>query len=103
MLRITEMEETIERILSHPLLTVTLSLFCLLLLFAILKRLLKMILISLVLILLYFGYVHYFQDQFPLPEVDMEEIQEIKEDLRDWVIEDLNVSIFEGNRSRLKE
>jgi hypothetical protein len=33
----------------------------------------------------------------------MKEIQEIKEDLRDWVIEDLNVSIFEGNRSRLKE
>ena len=97
------MEETIERILSHPLLTVTLSLFCLLLLFAILKRLLKMILISLVLILLYFGYVHYFQDQYPLPAVDMKEIQEIKEDLRDWVIEDLNVSIFEGNRSRLKE
>ena len=97
------MEETIERILSHPLLTVTLSLFCLLLLFAILKRLLKMILISLVLILLYFGYVYYFQDQYPLPEVDMGEIQEIKEDLRDWVIEDLNVSIFEGNRSRLKE
>ena len=97
------MEETIERILSHPLLTVTLSLFCLLLLFAILKRLLKMILISLVLILLYFGYVYYFQDQYPLPEVDMKEIQEIKEDLRDWVIEDLNVSIFEGNRSRLKE
>jgi type III secretory pathway component EscU len=97
------MEETIERILSHPLLTVTLSLFCLLLLFAILKRLLKMILISLVLILLYFGYVHYFQDQYPLPVVDMKEIQEIKEDLRDWVIEDLNVSIFEGNRSRLKE
>ena len=97
------MEETIERILSHPLLTVTLSLICLLLLFAILKRLLKMILISLVLILLYFGYVYYFQDQYPLPEVDMKEIQEIKEDLRDWVIEDLNVSIFEGNRSRLKE
>ena len=32
------MEDTIERILSHPLLMVTLSLFCLLLVFAILKK-----------------------------------------------------------------
>ena len=65
------MEDTIERILSHPLLMVTLSLFCLLLVFAILKKLLKLILCSLVLILLYFGYVHYFQDQYPLPDVDI--------------------------------
>ncbi len=93
------MEDTIERILSHPLLMVTLSLFCLLLVFAILKKLLKLILCSLVLILLYFGYVHYFQDQYPLPDVDMQEVENLKEGIRNWVVEDLNISILDKNQS----
>ncbi|MEC8013841.1 MAG: hypothetical protein VX153_06410 [Verrucomicrobiota bacterium] len=93
------MEDTIERILSHPLLMVTLSLFCLLLVFAILKKLLKLILCSLVLILLYFGYVHYFQDQYPLPDVDMQEVENLKEGIRNWVVEDLNISILDKNKS----
>ena len=93
------MEDTIERILSHPLLMVTLSLFCLLLVFAILKKLLKLILCSLVLILLYFGYVHYFQDQYPLPDVDMQEVENLKEGIRNWVVEDFNISILDKNKS----
>lgn len=78
---------------------VTLSLFCLLLVFAILKKLLKLILCSLVLILLYFGYVHYFQDQYPLPDVDMQEVENLKEGIRNWVVEDLNISILDKNKS----
>ena len=78
---------------------VTLSLFCLLLVFAILKKLLKLILCSLVLILLYFGYVHYFQDQYPLPDVDMQEVENLKEGIRNWVVEDLNISILDKNQS----
>lgn len=97
------MEETIERILGHPLLTVTLSLICLLLLFAILKKLLKLILVSLILIFLYFGYVHYFEDQYPLPEVDMDKMEEFKDGIRNWVVEDLNVSLFEKNQSKSPE
>ena len=93
------MEDTIERILSHPLLMVTLSLFCLLLVFAILKKLLKLILCSLVLIFLYFGYVHYFQDQYPLPDVDMQEVENLKEGIRNWIVEDLNISILDKNQS----
>ena len=42
------MEEIIERILSHPLLIVCLSLVCLLLLFSILKGLLKLALCALI-------------------------------------------------------
>ena len=78
---------------------VTLSLFCLLLVFAILKKLLKLILCSLVLILLYFGYVHYFQDQYPLPDVDMQEVENLKDGIRNWVVEDLNISILDKNKS----
>jgi len=92
------MEDIIERILSHPLLIVTLSLACLLLIFAILKRLLKMVLISILILGLYFGYVYFLQEEYPLPEVD------IKEDLQKWVPKDLNVSSFlDANRSRITD
>ena len=97
------MEETIERILSHPLLTVTLSLICLLLVFAILKGLLKIIWISLLLICLYFAYLHYFQEDYPLPEVDMTKIGELKDEIKEWVEDDLNASFFESNKSQNAE
>ena len=93
------MEETIERILSHPLLLVALSLICLLLLFAVLKRLVKMACFAVILVALYFGYIHFFEDRFPLPEVDMEQVDQMKEGFIDWVAEDLNSSFFEENRS----
>jgi hypothetical protein len=98
------MEDIIERILSHPLLIVTLSLVCLLLIFAILKRLLKMVLISFLVLGLYFGYVYYFQEEYPLPEVDMKGVDQIKEDLQKWMPKDLNVSSFlDANRSRITD
>ena len=98
------MEDIIERILSHPLLIVTLSLVCLLLIFAILKRLLKVVLISFLILGLYFGYVYYFQEEYPLPEVDMKGVDQIKEDLQKWMPKDLNVSSFlDANRSRITD
>jgi hypothetical protein len=98
------MEDIIERILSHPLLIVTLSLVCLLLIFAILKRLLKMVLISFLILGLYFGYVYYFQEEYPLPEVDMKGVDQIKEDLQKWMPKDLNISSFlDANRSRITD
>ena len=98
------MEDIIERILSHPLLIVTLSLVCLLLIFAILKRLLKVVLMSFLILGLYFGYVYYFQEEYPLPEVDMKGVDQIKEDLQKWMPKDLNVSSFlDANRSRITD
>jgi len=98
------MEDIIERILSHPLLIVTLSLVCLLLIFAILKRLLKMVLISILILGLYFGYVYFLQEEYPLPEVDMKGVEQIKEDLQKWIPKDLNVSSFlDANRSRITD
>lgn len=98
------MEDIIERILSHPLLIVTLSLACLLLIFAILKRLLKMVFISILILGLYFGYVYFLQEEYPLPEVDMKGVEQIKEDLQKWIPKDLNVSSFlDANRSRITD
>jgi len=98
------MEEIIERILSHPLLIVTLSLVCLFLIFAILKRLLIIALISILILGLYFGYIYYFQEEYPLPEVDMKRVDQLKEDIQKWIPKDLNVSSFlDANRSRISD
>ena len=58
------MEVILERILNHPLLSFALALLCILLLFAVLKGLIKLIIIVLVLGALYFGYISFLQDDF---------------------------------------
>lgn len=63
-----------------------------------------MVLISFLVLGLYFGYVYYFQEEYPLPEVDMKGVDQIKEDLQKWMPKDLNVSSFlDANRSRITD
>ena len=92
------MEILLERILSNPLLSFALALLCILLLFAVLKGLIKLILIVLVVGAVYLGYVSVFQDEYPLPEIDedvIEQWNEWTEPLRSigFTIPDLNQSI----------
>ena len=87
------MEEIIERILSHPLLIVCLSLVCLLLLFSILKGLLKLALCGLISAGLFIGYLHFFQDEYPLPAIDVEKLDGIKEEILKYIPKDLNSSL----------
>ena len=87
------MEDILERILSHPLLIVCLSLVCLLLLFSILKGLLKLAFCALVAGGLFLGYLHFFQDQYPLPEVDTQKLNGIKETLLQYVPNEFNSSL----------
>ena len=62
------MEIVIERILSHPLLTLALVLLCILMLYAVLKRLVTMLLFLAVLGSAYFGYLQFLEEDYPLPE-----------------------------------
>ena len=87
------MEEIIERILSHPLLIVCLSLICLLLLFSILKGLLKLAFCALISAGLFIGYLHFFQDEYPLPAIDVEKLDGIKEEILKYIPNDLNSSL----------
>jgi hypothetical protein len=87
------MEEIIERILSHPLLIVCLSLVCLLLLFSILIGLLKLALCALISAGLFIGYLHFFQDEYPLPAIDVEKLDGIKEEILKYIPKDLNSSL----------
>jgi hypothetical protein len=87
------MEEIIERILSHPLLIVCLSLVCLLLLFSILKGLLKLALCALIAGGLFMGYLHFFQEDYPLPPIDIEKLDGLKDNILKYIPSELNSSL----------
>lgn len=87
------MEEIIERILSHPLLIVCLSLVCLLLIFSILKGLLKLTLCVILAGGLFIGYLHFFQQDYPLPEIDAEKLDGFKESLLKYIPSELNATL----------
>ena len=65
------MELVIERILNHPLLTLALVLLCILMLYAVLKRLVKMLLVLAVLVIAYFGYIKFLEKDYPLPKLTL--------------------------------
>ena len=88
------MEEILEQILSHPLLSFTLALLCVLLLFAILKGLIKLVMTALILVVLYFGYVSFLQDDYPLPKIDDDILDQWNEWVEPYRSIDLNVTLF---------
>lgn len=94
------MEDVVDRILSHPLLVIILSLICLLLFYAVLKRLFKMLIFCSLLAAIYFGYVYYLEDDYPLPDIEVEELEELNEQIKKWVPDDLNFSLRDLNQSR---
>ena len=88
------MEEILEQILSHPLLSFTLALLCVLLLFAILKGLIKLVISALILAALYFCYVSFLQDDYPLPKIDDDILDQWNEWVEPYRSIDLNVTLF---------
>jgi hypothetical protein len=94
------MEDTLQQILSHPLLSFTLALLCVLLLFAILKGLIKLVMIALILAALYFGYVSFLQDEYPLPKIDDDLFDQWNEWIEPYRSFDLNVTLFDEDQSQ---
>ena len=91
------MEIVIERILSHPLLTLALGLLCILMLYAVLKRLVKMVLFVAVLVVAYFGYVHFLEEDYPLPEIDTGIFEGWKDAVAPLIPDDWNKTLLDGN------
>ena len=93
------MEPIIDKIVSHPLLSFVLALLCVLLLFAVLKGLIKIVIALLVVGLLYLGYVNFLQEDYPLPSLNEDTIEK----LNDWIEPlkslDLNISSFDSNKT----
>ena len=97
------MEAFIEQILSHPLLVIFLILVCMLLLFAVLKGLVKLMLVACVMGVLYFGYLHFFAESYPLPEIDFSPLVEWKDRVEEVLPDDLNVSFSDRNETAVPE
>ena len=95
------METVIERILGHPLLTVALLLLCILMLYALFKRLLKMLAYLAVAVTAYFGCVHFLEKEYPLPELGI--VDEWKETVLPLLPGDWNRTLLDGNFSGLSE
>jgi len=91
------MEVVIERILSHPLLTLALILLCILMLYAVLKRLVKMLLFVAVLVVAYFGYVQFLEEDYPLPEFDTGIFEGWKDAVAPLIPDDWNKTLLDGN------
>ena len=93
------MEETIEQILSQPLLSFILVLLSILLLFAVLKGLIKLILSALAFAALCLVYISFFQEDYPLPEIDQEWMDKWNEWIEPYRSVDLNVTFFDNNET----
>ena len=93
------MEVIVERILNHPLLSFALALLCILFLFAVLKGLIKLIILVLFCGALYFGDVSFLQDDYPLPEIDEGLTEKWNEWIEPYRSIDLNVTFSDINKT----
>ena len=91
------METVIERILGHPLLTLALVLLYILMLYAVLKRLVKMLLFLAVLGSAYFGYLQFLEEDYPLPEFDTGVFEGWKDAVAPLLPDDWNETLSDFN------
>lgn len=89
-----------NQITANPLLSVILALVAFLLIFFVLKSLFRILLFLAALVLLYFGYVTFLQEKYPLPQVDAEKVSEWTSKVGEYIPKDLNFSMPDSNFTR---
>ncbi len=89
-----------NQITANPLLSVILALVAFLLIFFVLKSLFRILLFLAALVLLYFGYVTFLQEKYPLPQVDAEKVSEWTSKVGEYIPKDLNFSMLDSNFTR---
>ena len=89
-----------NQITANPLLSVILALVAFLLIFFVLKSLFRILLFLAALVLLYFGYVTFLQEKYPLPQFDAEKVSEWTSKVGEYIPKDLNFSILDSNFTR---
>jgi threonine/homoserine/homoserine lactone efflux protein len=94
------MQDVVNQITANPLLSVILALVAFLLIFFVLKSLLRILLFLAALVLLYFGYVTFLQEKYPLPQVDAEKVSEWTSKVGEYIPKDLNFSMLDSNFTR---
>jgi threonine/homoserine/homoserine lactone efflux protein len=94
------MQDVVNQITANPLLSVILALVAFLLIFFVLKSLFRILLFLAALVLLYFGYVTFLQEKYPLPQVDAEKVSEWTSKVWEYIPKDLNFSMLDSNFTR---
>ena len=94
------MQDVVNLITANPLLSVILALVAFFLIFFVLKSLLRILLFLAALVLLYFGYVTFLQEKYPLPQVDAEKVSEWTSKVGEYIPKDLNFSMLDSNFTR---
>ena len=89
-----------NQITANPLLSVILALVAFLLIFFVLKGLFRILLFLAALVLLYFGYVTFLQEKYPLPQLDAEKVSEWTSKVGEYIPKDLNFSMLDSNFTR---
>ena len=89
-----------NQITANPLLSVILALVAFLLIFFVLKSLFRILLFLAALVLLYFGYVTFLQEKYPLPQLDAEKVSEWTSKVGEYIPKDLNFSMLDSNFTR---
>ncbi len=91
------MQDVVNQITANPLLSIILALVAFLLIFFVLKSLFRILLFLAALVLLYFGYVTFLQEKYPLPQLDSEKVSEWTSK---YIPKDLNFSMLDSNFTR---
>jgi len=94
------MEEVVQQFSGNPLLLVLVGLLVFIVAFYILRSLLRIILFLAALVILYFGYVNFLQEKYPLPQVDPETVSEWKEKIIEYIPEDIGAKLLDSNYTR---
>ena len=89
-----------NQITANPLLSIVLALVAILLIFFILKSLFRIALFFVALFLLYFGYIHFFQEKYPIPQIDPQTVDEWTKKVGEYIPTDLNISVLDSNFTR---
>jgi hypothetical protein len=94
------MEEVVQQLSGNPLLLVLVGLLVFIVAFFILRSLLRIVLFLAALVILYFGYVNFLQEKYPLPQVDPGMVSEWTEKISEYIPEDFGAKLLDSNYTR---
>ena len=96
------MQDLLSQLSTNPLFSLVLILVTFLLIFLILRSLLKVVLFTIAVFALYLGYHYFLQDKFPIPAIQIqpETINELSEKIGDLIPENFDLSLLDSNHTR---
>lgn len=94
------MQDVVNQITANPLFSLVLALLAIVLLFVILKTLFRIALFLVAIFALYAGYVYFFQDEYPIPQINPKTVDEWSRKVVELIPTDINFSLEDSNFTR---